>query len=226
MTERLCIIPARKGSKRLPGKNKRLLAGKPLILHTLDVVAPLFDTVVFSSDCEEMLDIAEKVHNVDIFRRPSYLASDTSKVLETVIEIHRLTPRHDEIWLCLPTCPLRCAEDVIAAQGLLMAEDVDAVVSVTDFDFPPDLSLEICEDGSLRERHPSRPFSSGNTRSQDFTPVYRPNGAVYGAKWDSFSKYQNFFRGRVLAHYMPRSRSLDVDTLLDFRMVEVALERT
>ncbi len=221
MTSRLVVVPARGGSKRLPNKNMLPLAGKPLVIHTLEAVVPLFDTVVFTSDSQRLLALCDRMPNVLAIRRPPSLASDTSKVVDTVGWIHRTLRPHDQIWLCLPTCPLRSPDDIRAAQALFDSRpDADCLVSVTDFEFPPRLSLELAPDGILTEHDPSRPFANNNTRSQDFVPLMRPNGAMYAARWNSFAANGNFFRGLVLGLHMPRSRSVDINTLHDLRVAE------
>jgi CMP-N-acetylneuraminic acid synthetase len=223
MISRLCIVPARAGSKRFPGKNKAFLAGKPLILHTLETVVPLFDTVVFTSDSHEMLSLASSVPGLLTLERPPALASDTSKVAETVLWLQQVLPRSDQIWLCLPTCPLRSADDILAAQTLLDGDpSANSVVSVIAFEFPPTLALEL-HGSELREHDPSRPFASGNTRSQDHQVLLRPNGALYGARWESFAAYKTFFGGRVLGLPMPRERSVDIDSPLDLLVAETLI---
>jgi len=141
---RLAIVPARAGSKRLPGKNLKKLNGLPLFEHTLKIASEVFTQVVFSSDSEEMLKQSESYENVIPSKREQRLASDTSKVIETVREIHnqysKKEKKFDEIWLLLPTCPLRTKKDLLEAINLL-DRGIDSVVGVTDFDFPPTLAL-------------------------------------------------------------------------------------
>ena len=131
--KRLCIIPARGGSKRLPGKNIKELAGKPLILHTMDIALECFEKIIFSSDSNNIRLVALRAkeglgEDVLCDLRPKSLAADTSKVIDTVrYYFDRLQAdldisngnEFDQIWLCLPTCPLRTKTDVEKAQALL-----------------------------------------------------------------------------------------------------------
>ena len=140
--KKMVIVPARGGSKRLPGKNIKLLNGKPLIYHTLDVVVDIFDIIILSTDDLQILNIG-KQHSKKIIPllRPKELATDTSKVLETVNYLFDNYNKCDQIWLCLPTCPLREKKDIIDAINLLTI-DIDGVVSITDYEFPPSLGLK------------------------------------------------------------------------------------
>lgn len=109
MIKRIVIVPARGGSKRFPNKNKILLNNKSLIMYTIDVVKEKFDYVLFTSDSQELIDIVDKnkYSNVITNKRPSYLATDTSKVIDTVNFYYNINKNFNQIWLALPTCPLR-----------------------------------------------------------------------------------------------------------------------
>jgi len=121
--KKLCIIPARGGSKTLPRKNIKLLNGKPLIFYTIDAVlsSGVFDKVVFTSDDDEILDKVKTNYSTDILKiikRPGELASDTSKVIDTVM--YFLDEEYDQTWLTLPTSPLKIADDFIKLLSYLM----------------------------------------------------------------------------------------------------------
>ena len=116
--KKLCIIPARGGSKRLPKKNIKLLNGKPLIFYTLDAVikSKVFDKIIFTSDDKEILDKVNNnysMKNLEVIKRPKQLATDTSKVIDTVL--HFIDDDYEQTWLTLPTSPLKTEKDFIAA---------------------------------------------------------------------------------------------------------------
>ena len=221
---RLVIVPARGGSKRLPDKNCRVILGKPLINYTVEVVRDCFDLVVVTSDSEAILQVVEPCRNVLTLLRPPDLATDTSKVIDTVLYYYQSYDQasFDQLWLCLPTCPLRTREDLRLGQAKL-SESVDGVVSITDYEFPPALGL-IQRDGLLLGAEPSHPLAAGNSRSQDHGGVYRPNGAFYGMWWEAFRVHRNFYRGRIKGCHMPRERSVDIDTELDLAIAEALLK--
>ena len=224
---RLCIVPARGGSTRFPKKNISLLDDKPLIFHTLDIIDGLFDQIIFTSDCDIMLDmVCERYANVETSSRPEELASNTSRVIDTVNYYHDNTTCHlDQIWLCLPTCPLRMEKDVINAQKLLTG-DVDSVISITDYEFPPTLGLTRDGEDMIFDWHDSNPWQNNNHRSQDHPAIYRPNGAIYGSWSGAFTEHRNFYKGRVKGYFMPRERSIDIDNRIDLKMAQIILKDT
>lgn len=223
----IVIVPARSASKRLPGKNMMELDGKPLICHTLDNLIYYFDKTIFSSDDEDMISfvntyymeaIDDQVLLADV--RPSILSADNSKVIDTIVYYFYLYGSlYDRIWLCLPTCPLRSRQD-IAECKILLDENIDGVISITDYEFPPALGMTVSCDGLVTDWHGSKPWKSGNTRSQDHEKVFRPNGGIYGMWMDSFDRYRSFYNGIIKSYYMPRDRSVDIDTIIDFITAE------
>ena len=227
---RFVVIPARGGSKRLPNKNILPLNGKPLIHHTIDAVLGEFDIVIISTDSDRIIDTVRSKYDdssIRYIKRNPKLATDTSKVLDTMIDIvgnNSFTMNMDEVWMCLPTCPLRTKKDVKKAISML-DDNCDGVLSITDMEFPPRLGFSKGENGRIADWHYSMPFHNGDTRSQDHDPVYRPNGAIYGMKISSFKLYKSWYRGFIKGMYMPRERSVDIDTGLDFKMAELMLEK-
>lgn len=228
----LAIIPARGGSKRFVGKNLALLHGKPLIHHTIDAALGLFDKIIITSDSENILQAVENEYgdysashecDLEISRRPDELATDTSKVIDTVVYYHEQNPDYDQIYLLLPTCPLRTREDIVRSMQML-TDEIDGVLSITEYDFPPSLGLLKGGKGYLVAYDTSDPWRNGNSRSQDHPTVFRPNGAIYGMWSSSFKLYKNFYKGRVLGYFMPRERSVDIDTKLDFSVAKTLIE--
>ncbi len=224
----LCIVPARSGSKRLIDKNIRPLNGKLLFEYTLDIAVECFTNVIFTSDSQSILNLAKKYNKHDNFAtklEPPELATDTSKVIGIVSHLfEKYINDYDQIWLMLPTCPLRSKQDVILAQGLL-TDNVDGVISYTDYDFPPTLGLQKNEKGHLVDFWITNPWQEGNTRSQDHSTVYRPNGALYGMWTNHFREVRNFYKGDIRGYYMPRERSVDIDTELDLIVAETLIKR-
>lgn len=228
----LFIVPARGGSARFEDKNIALLDEQPLIYHTLDAVTEIMsnsDTIVFSTDSTKIMRVAKRHKFKDKIKydfRPPNLATRESKVIDTVIYYFLdIGHKYDKIWLLLPTCPLRTTRDIEEARMFLSPEypEYDGVVSVTNYEFPPTLGLELRYKSMIKDWHESEPWQNGNTRSQDHPTIYRPNGAVYGMWTKSFKKYENFYKGNVYGYYMPRERSVDIDTRLDLKVAEVLM---
>ena len=224
--ERLCIIPARGGSKRLPGKNIKYLNGKPLVFYTIDAVlkSDMFDKVIFTSDDDTILDTVSNNYSstvLEVIKRPLELATDTSKVIDTVM--YFLDDDYDQTWLTLPTSPMKISEDFVKSSELLK-EDDDSVISYTEMEFPPTLGLVVKNNNILEDYDQTQPWQNGNSRSQDHPTIYRPNGALYGAWTSKLKENKNYYVGQTKGYFMPRYRSIDIDTQFDFDLAEFTLK--
>lgn len=224
MSNLTAIIPARGGSKRFPGKNLTHFKGKPLIWHAIDAVGPIAQTVIVASDSAKILDSAQRHPDfgrmVTAHQLDSATTSDTSTVLDSIhamlendILRSRLMELEAILGLFLPTAPLRSTEDVEKAIALLQPT-LDGIISVTDYEFPPQLSLSMDSAGTLVV--PSQ-YVENKTRSQEYKSTFRPNGAIYLQWGKSFLDGRNFFKGKLGSYYMPRERSIDIDTEVDIK---------
>ena len=225
--KRLCIIPARGGSKRLPGKNIKHLNGKPLVFYTIDSVlnSEMFNKVIFTSDDDKILETVSNNYLstvLEVIKRPLELATDTSKVIDTVL--HFVDKDYDQTWLTLPTSPLKTSIDFIKASELLTEQD-DAVLSYTEMEFPPTLGLVVKHNNILEDYDQTNPWQNGNSRSQDHPMVYRPNGAIYGSWTNKLKENKNYYIGQTKGYFMPRNRSIDIDTQFDFDLAEFMLNQ-
>jgi CMP-N-acetylneuraminic acid synthetase len=222
----VCVIPARGGSKRLPGKNIRPLHGKPLLLWTVDAVlgSGRFDAVYVSSDDERILEIAERGGALTD-RRPPRLAGDTTRAVEVVAEfLERMLPAHgwDEVGMCLPTCPLRTAADVAEAVDRFRAGKgrCPRLVGVSDSD-RPQLALRTIGEHLAEMREPEA--YAHTTRSQDMERFYLPNGSIYLATVEEYLATGTFFGTPTLIHELPPERSFDIDHEYQFHLAECML---
>lgn len=220
----LALIPARGGSKRLPGKNVRSFGGKPLIRHTIDtaIEASCFKQIVVSTDSAEIASAASATSGVIVDRRASHLAEDQTKVIDVVLDLigrSEIASNFDALAMLLPTAPLRRAEDIRSALALL-DEKADAVVTVAEFEFPPTMAVTLDQNNVMRPMLEASPLLSGDTRSQDQQRHYRPNGAVLVSWLSSLKKLQSFYTGAVRCHVMGWESSVDIDTEDDFQLAE------
>lgn len=225
----LAVVPARGGSKRLPRKNVRKLCGKPLVAYTLEaaIESACFDKIMLNSDDEEILSIGGEYSEVDIEQRPARLAQDTTKVLELMCELadrEDIKKEFDVITLLLPTCPFRRASHIREGYEQLVG-DIDSIVSVTSYEFPPQLSIYKDEDsGLLTPVFDPCPLITGDTRSQDQKPIFRPNGGFYMSWISKFAVNRNYFKGKVKGYAMDRLSSVDLDDITDFEYAEFLLQ--
>ena len=224
----LGLIVARSGSKRLPRKNLLPLAGKPLLAWTSEAAkaATRLDRVILSTDAEEIAAIG-RAHGAEApFMRPAELASDTATTAAVMLHaLHSLAARgehYDYLVLLQPTSPLRSAADIDTAIESLLRKQADAVISVCETDHPPEWSNTLPDDLSLANFY--RP-GIRSVRSQDLPKSYRLNGAIYiyncRRLLDSGSLEMD---DNSYAYIMPRERSIDIDTALDFRIAQAILE--
>jgi CMP-N,N'-diacetyllegionaminic acid synthase len=222
----LAIVPARAGSKRLPGKNTLELQGKPLVCWTLDAAheSRVIDLLVVSSDDEEVLAHAERL-GARSLRRPADLAQDTSTTYDVLLhalqslELEGLRPAR--IMLLQPTSPLRDAADIRAAVSRMNETQAKSVVSVCPCEHSPLWSNTLGAQGQMDD------FLSPellNQRSQDLPLYYRLNGAVYIADTQCFIEQKGFFMSNSMAYVMPAEKSVDIDTIIDFKLCQIILE--
>lgn len=219
----LYIIPARGGSKGIPGKNIKPFLGKPLICHAIDQAreAGADDAdICVSTDSDEIRRIVEEYGLKVPFMRPQELASDTAgtyEVLMHALDFYENRGKHyDRVVLLQPTSPLRRTEDLRNAIDL-WNDDIDMVVSVCEAATNPYYNAyETDAEGNLH-------ISKGDgkyTRRQDAPKVWEYNGAVYVMKADSLRKmhYAQFPKRRP--YVMPTERSVDLDTPADWLRAE------
>jgi CMP-N-acetylneuraminic acid synthetase len=222
------IVPARGGSKRLPKKNLQKLGGKPLVCHTLEAASNCgcFTTILLSSDDPDLLALADDYHSVEPSKRPEELSGDLVTALTLVnhiVDQPEIQEEYDIVTLLLPTAPFRTGQHLKDAFELL-TDDLDGVVSLTQYEFPPQLSVTL-DNGVIAPVFDPCPLITGNTRSQDQTVIYRPNGAFYIQWMNKFLKNRNFWRGKVKGYVMDRSDSVDIDSRTDLEYAEFLLKK-
>lgn len=220
----LAVIPARGGSKGLPGKNIRPLQGKPLIAWSIEAAqqVPRIDRVVVTSDDSEILAVARQWGCETTVRRPAELAGDTITVEPVLCHVADVLDEEFQ-WILLlqPTSPFRTAADIESILDMAIALGGDPVISITRAAKPPEWCLRMAEDGAL-----SRILGTRRTQQrQEYPETYLPNGALYIARLEDLRKTGAFFTARTKGYRMPPDRSIDIDTALDFEFAEFLLGR-
>ena len=222
----LAIIPARGGSKRLPGKNILPLAGKPMINWSIEAAknVPSIARVMVSTDCETIANTAKAAGGEVPFLRPASLSSDTSSsvdvVRHTLEYFEGIGECFDYVLLLQPTSPLRSAADIQGALDLLNVKGADSVISVCECEHSPLWSNTLDDSLSLENFIPK---NVKNMRSQDLPQYYRLNGAIYLTKVEQFLQEGVLMSGNSVAYKMDSHSSVDIDTKLDFIIAETIL---
>jgi len=226
----LAVITARSGSRGIPGKNIRLLGGRPLIEYTIEAASRcrrLTDTIV-STDSEEIADIARRAGATVPFLRPGHLAQDDTPHLPVIqhalTEMERLRDtQYDLVVTLQPTSPFRLPEDIDRTIGILLETGADSAVSVCEM---PAASHPI--KAKRLEENLVVPYcvpEPEGLRRQDLPPAYRRSGAVYVARRALVIESGRFYGNRVAAHVVPGERSIDIDSEQDWVVAEYMLER-
>jgi len=222
----LAVIPARGGSKGLPGKNIRPLAGLPLIAHSIRCahMCSDLDRVVVSTDSPEIAGVARE-HGADVpFARPPELATDTAPMLgvlqHAMAELERIDgKRYGSLLLLDPTSPGRLPSDVNRAVSLLEADpEADGVVGVSVPEFNPFWHCVVQKD---RYMTPLIPGASGYVRRQDVPPVYRINATLYLWRRDFLLATDSWMDGKHLLLEVPEARAIHIDDLEEFRRADL-----
>lgn len=215
----LAIIPARGGSKGIPGKNLKLLAGKPLIAWTIEaaLAANCVTRTIVSTDDPAIAEVANKAGAELPFVRPAELASDTASTADVVTHALTECPGYDYFVLLQPTSPLREAADIDAAFNAMLAAGMDGCVSVSVAQDSPWLMYLDDEHGRLKPVLP--PFEQG-MRRQDLPQTLLLNGAIYFVRTELFLRTAVFINEKTSGYILPDERAIDIDTYTDFARAE------
>ncbi|MDO6759747.1 acylneuraminate cytidylyltransferase family protein [Tamlana sp. 2_MG-2023] len=222
----LAIIPARGGSKGLPGKNIKMLDGKPLIAHTIEaaVNSKAISKVIVSTDSEEIAKVAKNYGAEVPFMRPSYLAGDDAKSIDVYqYTIQRMEKEQqsviNEIVVLQPTSPLRTAQHIDDAAHLFNLNQADSVISYCKEEHPIFWHKFITEDGKFEDI-----FQEDYLKNrQEIRSTYYPNGAIYIFKKELLFN-NKYYTENSFSYIMPRQSSIDIDTIDDFKMCEIFMK--
>jgi CMP-N,N'-diacetyllegionaminic acid synthase len=224
----LGIIPARSGSKGIPNKNLRELAGKPLLVYTAEAArtAGVFDRIVLTTDSEEIAELGRSVGLEVPFLRPKELAKDDTPMLPVLQ--HAVRVLENEGWkpeivvLLQPSSPLRKPNHIKDAVEILKREDCDSVVSVIEIPhvFAPQKALRT-EGGFIRFWSEE---AASITRRQQLETAYAREGTVYAVWRDVLMEKNSIYGDRCLPLVLPVEESLNLDTLDDWDRAEKKLK--
>jgi CMP-N-acetylneuraminic acid synthetase len=224
----IAIIPARGGSKGLPGKNIRLIAGKPLIAWSIDKArkSRYLDEILVSTDSEEIASVSREAGANVPFLRPAELATDRASsydVIRHALAYHRERGREfDYVVLLEPTSPLREDDDVDRMLEKLdgLAASFDSIVSVGEVAEHPSIIKRFAGDGI----EPFVPELAMTTRRQDNAPAYFPYGVAYIAKTATLLEENTFYARRCTAFAIRRYQNYEIDDIYDFLCVEAVMK--
>lgn len=219
----LAIIPARGGSKGIPRKNIRQLAGKPLLAWTIKEAkkSNYISSTILSSEDPEIINVAKQYGCEVPFIRPLELAQDDTPGIDTVLHAIENCPSFDYVVLLQPTSPLRTVEDIDECIKYFMEQKADFCVSVSETDKSPYWMYKIDKNGKMESLIKSEEIP---TRRQDLRKTYSLNGAIYVAKIDKLIDSKSFLTPSTLAYIMKKEHSIDIDNELDLKLCEWYLD--
>ena len=216
----ISIIPARGGSKGLPGKNIIDLNGKPLIAWTIEasLKSKYITRTIVSSDDMKILNIS-KEYGSEVIKRPDKLALDTTPsepVIENVLQSIENIEEYDYLILLQPTSPLRGEIEIDNAIELLIKKQATALISTKQIDNKNLKAFTNNQDGYLKGiSNNEYPFM----RRQDLPKVFMPNGAIYIVSIQEFVKSKKLFTNKTISFEMDEEKSFDIDTYKDLEKV-------
>jgi CMP-N-acetylneuraminic acid synthetase len=228
--KKLGVILARGGSKGIPKKNIKMISGKPLIVWTIEAAqqSGIFDNIVVSTDCLEIAAVAQSAGASVPFMRPDELAQDhiwSRDALKHAVlaseEHYRV--RYDYIIELPCVAPLRTPEHIVEAVSMLTENGSDSVTSVTQMQDKHPVRMKRIIDGMLKDFTTEFPEGEGSRR-QDLEPCFIRNGAIYAMTRDCIVNRFSRHGSSCMAYVMPEKDSVNIDTLMDFKLAEILLE--
>lgn len=218
----ISIITARGGSKRIPGKNKKLFLGKPIICYSIEaaLASGLFEEVMVSTDDEEIAEIAKKAGASVPFMRSEAAANDyatTDDVLMEVLEEYEKRGQTFEYMACIyPTAPFVTADKLQDAFRLLIENNASGVMPVVSFSFPPQRGMAI-QNGRLKYCFPENAMK----RSQDLEAMYHDCGQFYCYQVERYRACRGDLEDGYVPIIMPETEVQDIDNLSDWELAEI-----
>lgn len=219
---KIAIIPARGGSKRIPRKNIKAFCEKPIIAYSIKaaIESGVFDEIMVSTDDIEIAEIAKQYGATVPFLRSPEMSSDmamTAPVLIEVINEYKKIGRNFDYLCCIyPTAPFITSKRLKNSMEMLINEKVDCVLPVVRYSYPPQRCLVI-KNNRVKMMYPE----NYNVRSQDLEPIYHDCGQFYCLKTKSLFEQQKLFCVNTIPNEIPESEVQDIDNEEDWKIAEI-----
>lgn len=220
--KKIAVITARGGSKRIPRKNIKEFCGKPIIAYSIEaaIESGIFDTVMVSTDDEEIAEVAKRYGAEVPFYRSEKTSGDfatTNDVLLEVIDEYEKRGQSFDVLCCIyPTAPFITAAKLMDGIKLLTDSGADTLIPVVDFSYPPQRAMHIV-DGKLEFMYPE----NLNARSQDLEKHYHDVGQFYFTKVEKYKETKNLMRGNIAPMVLSELEVQDIDNQIDWQMAEL-----
>lgn len=225
MGQRIAVITARGGSKRIPGKNIRSFCGKPILVYSIEAAqeAEIFDEIMVSTEDSEIAELAEYYGAKIPFLRSKENAGDyaaTADVLTEVLNRYQQCGRKFQYGCCIyPTAPFVTGKKLRSAMELLEQGETESVIPVTAFSFPPLRGMYV-ENGTAKYAFPGYE----KKRSQDIPVMYHDCGQFYCFRVEEFLKHGALVTERTKALVTPELEVQDIDNEQDWKLAEMKFQ--
>lgn len=220
--KKIAVITARGGSKRIPRKNIKDFCGKPILAYSIEaaVKSGLFDTVMVSTDDEEIAEIAKQYGaEVPFFRSEKTsgdFATTNDVLLEVIGEYEKRGERFDILCCIYPTAPFITAAKLEEGMKLLEESGADTLIPVVDFSYPPQRAMHIVE-GNLEPVYPE----NLDARSQDLEKHYHDVGQFYFTRVEQYKVTGKLMLGKIVPMVLSELEVQDIDNQIDWQMAEL-----
>lgn len=225
----LAVIPARGGSKGLPGKNIKILDEKPLIAYTIEaaLLSKVIDRVIVTTDDEQIAKISRQYGAEIPFIRDKELATDYSSAIDVYIDaVNRLGEEYKKFpfMVLLPTAPFRTSQHIDEAYEIFQKGSAKTLISVVQAPVPVSWYLSIDRNGYLFSE--GYGVKSGNVLNRQINEAYYvPNGAIYILDYDLLLEKRTYYCERTISYIMNKKDSIDIDTIEDFEYAEFIIQK-
>ncbi len=227
----IAFIPARGGSKGLPGKNIKPLMGKPLIARAIEgaLNSKYIDRVIVTTDDEEIARVAREAGAEVPFMRPAELASDTATAVDVYIHASEFVMNEtgeplEKFMVLLPTAPLRTTAHIDAAVEAFREHGADTLISVTEAETPPSWYMNMDGRGCIANAGFGLKNAVVNNRQVN-DAYYIPNGAIYILDYKLLKEKRTYYSDNTYGFVMSRTESVDIDNIEDFEYAEFLLNK-
>lgn len=226
----IALIPARGGSKGLPGKNVKMLCGKPLIAYAIEAAMKVkkIDNVIVTTDSEEIAQVAKEYGAEVPFIRPKELARDSSSAIDVYLHaisfLQKETNRKiEKFMVLLPTTPLRTCRNIEEALTKFQEEEAETLISVKEADIPISWYYRMNQNNRIENAGFDKLNAVSNRQVNK--KYYIPNGAIYILDVQLLHEKRTYFSSNTVAYIMSAEESIDIDNELDFEIARMLLEK-
>ncbi len=223
MSKPYAIITARGGSKRIPNKNIREFCGKPIIAYSIEAAlkSKLFENVMVSTDSEEIAKVGNMYGASVPFMRSKKTSddyADTTDVLNEVIDMYKKQGIWFDMFCCIyPTAPFITAEKLCQSFKILQEKDVNNVIPMIPFSFPPQRGMRLKESGYIEPID----VQGANSRSQDLPTIYHDCGQFYWIKTEAYLRNDDILNNYTKPFIVSETEVQDIDNETDWRLAEI-----